>query len=282
MIAPLANAAWFAANVPAYLAFRASLDDPERAQRAILRGYLDRNDETVIGRRYGFDRIASPADFASRVPIQDYDALAPDIDRIANGEHNVLTVDRVTRLATSSGSTAARKLIPYTPTLQREFNRAIGPWIVDLYARDPSLMGGPAYWSISPLASDPPPSARPTGAPPIGFEADSTYLGGLSSRLVDAVMAVPSSVRHAPDIETFRFITAVQVLSREDLRLISVWHPSFLELLLDAISQQWDQLLDCLSEGNMAATHASELRAASHGKNGRATRKRARTLRSTH
>ena len=230
--ATVANAAWFLSALPAERLFRAALDHPRRAQEAVLRRYLAAGANTVIGRRCGFADIRSIAQFQQRVPLHDYESLAPDIDRIAAGEGGVLTAGRVLGLVTSSGSTAARKLIPYTAELQREFNRAIGPWIVDLFRADPQLMCGCAYWSITPVGARRPVRADGNGAPPVGFEEDSAYLGGARKRLVDAVMAVPSEVRHAPDFQTFRRTTLDHLRWRQDLRLISVWHPSFLDLML--------------------------------------------------
>lgn len=254
----MSNIAWSLANAPAYLRFVHALDNPRAAQEQVLRQYIRRNARTDFGRRYGFDAIDSVGAFQRRVPIQDYDGLAPDIDRIAAGECNVLAAEPVTRLATSSGSTRARKLIPYTASLQREFNHAIGPWIVDLYQTYPSLALGCAYWSITPIAQQTEELARPPNAPPIGFEEDSAYLGDFRKRLVDAVMAVPADVRHLPDIDAFRFATLRHLLRRRDLRLISVWHPSFLELLLDAALARWDELLADVARDD--ARRAAELR----------------------
>jgi hypothetical protein len=263
-VATAANAAWFFSALPAERRFRAALADPRRAQEAVLRRYLDRNADTVFGRRHGFAKIRTVEQFQRRVPLSDYDALAPDIDRIAAGEPAVLTADRVTRLATSSGSTAARKLVPYTAELKREFDRAISPWIVDLFRADPHLACGCAYWSITPIA----PQSRQTangGGPPIGFEEDSAYLGGVRKRLVDAVMAVPSNVRYAAEGDAFREATLGHLLRRRDLRLISVWHPSFLELLLDAAGDDFDwrahwpnlRLISCWCDAHAAAPAAA-------------------------
>jgi hypothetical protein len=262
-VATAANAAWFVSALPAERRFRAALQDPRRAQEAILRRYLARNADTVFGRRHGFSEIRTTEQYQRRVPLHDYDSLASDIDRIAAGEPAILTADRVTRLATSSGSTAARKLIPYTSELQREFDRAIAPWIVDLFREDPQLACGCAYWSITPLASQP--QRRSKAGPPIGFEEDSAYLGGVRKRLVDAVMAVPADVRHIADGTAFRKATLAHLLRRRDLRLISVWHPSFLELLLDALESdidwraQWPnlRLVSCWGDAHAAAPAAA-------------------------
>jgi hypothetical protein len=261
LLATAANAAWCASSVPSYLAFRAALANPRRVQLDLLRRYVGRNADTAFGREHGFASIRDLETFRSRVPVRGYDEIAPWIDRITAGEQRVLTADRVTRLIPSSGSTRAAKLIPYTAELQREFNRAIGPWIVDLYRNTPGLMRGPAYWSISPVSKTEEERHHGTSpsAVPIGFDEDSAYLGGIRQRLVDAVMAVPASVRHSPDVRSFQDATLLHLLRRRDLRLISVWHPSFLELLLDAAAERWDALLGYLGQDD--AARAAELRA---------------------
>jgi len=70
-------------------------------------------------------------------------------------------------------------------------------------------------------------------------------------RLVDAVMAVPGDVRHCEDMDAFRYLTLRFLLTRRDLRLISVWHPSFLQLLLDGAAARWDELLEDIAHGTL-------------------------------
>ena len=128
----------------------------------------------------------------------------------------------------SSGSTAASKLIPYTDELKAEFQRGIAPWIYNLYTSIPDLQGGPAYWSITPLTD----GKRFTEAGiPIGFESDSEYLGLLGKWLADSVMAVPNAVKNISNVDSFRYVTLLYLLRQPDLRLISVWNPTFLSLL---------------------------------------------------
>jgi hypothetical protein len=223
---------WLAANLPGYLRFRRALGDPEKAQRGLLRRYLRENAGTAFGRAHGFARIRSAEEYRERVPLALWEDVAPWVDRVAAGEPGVLTRSPVRTLEPTSGSAAAAKLIPYTAELQREIRRAVAPWIVDLYGRRPRLALGSAYWSITPLALD---EERPTGPVRVGFEKDSQYLGGLWSRLVDATLAVPGSVRHLRDPDAFRQATLEHLLRHRDLTVISVWHPSFLLLLMEAL-----------------------------------------------
>lgn len=226
----IANTAWWMSCLPAWWRFRRALGCPKITQRSVLARLVRNAAQTAFGREHQFDRIRDYDDFISRVPIRDYDAFDPYIDRIRRGEQHVLTPDRVIRFATTSGTTSGRKLIPYTRKLQQEFTAAIGPWIVDLFHSDARIMAGPAYWSISPAIRD---ERNEDSAVPIGFEEDSEYLGGIARRIIDWAMAVPADVRHAPGLEAFRDATLAHLLKRPDLRLVSIWHPSFLSILLD-------------------------------------------------
>jgi hypothetical protein len=237
-----AHLAWAVASAGAWRAFRAALQDPAAAQAAVLRRSLEGNAGTAFGRAHAFARIRTIAEFQRRVPISTYDDLEPFVGRVAAGEDGVLTREPVRRLQPSSGSTAAAKLIPYTRGLQREIARGVNAWIADLYRRRPGLMGGRAYWSITPA---PPARDLPRAAIPVGFDDDSRYLGGLAATLARAVLLVPPAAGAAAfDLAGFRRTTLRTLLLARDLRLISVWHPSFLTALLDTLAADWDALVD--------------------------------------
>jgi hypothetical protein len=245
----IANGAWAAASAPAWRRFRAALRDPAAAQRHRLLGYLRRDADTAFGREHGFASIRSVEEYQARVPIVSYDRLEPWVRRIARGETRVLTAEPVTRLVPSSGSTSAVKLVPFTRSLQREFAAGAGAWIADLYRARPSLMAGPAYWSVTPAAGASRPfldsddhGANVAPAVPVGFDDDAAYLGGVRAALARRVLAVPEDVRLEHDLDAFHHATLLHLLLERDLRLMSVWHPSFLAGLLDALDARWDEL----------------------------------------
>jgi hypothetical protein len=256
MKAALANGAWLAASVPAWLRFRRALRHPAEAQSAILCDQLARNADTAYGRAHGFGEIRTCDQFRERVPAVDYEALQPWIARIMRGEPGVLTRERVTHLVPTSGSTSGRKLIPFTAALQRELNAAIGPWMLDLCREHPPVASGPAYWSISPTL---PVAPGEESAVPIGFDDDSAYLGGIRQRLAEATFAVPSALRLVRDLEDFRYLTLLCLVRAPELRLVSVWHPSFFTLLLDALPERWDEWVGDVTNGG--CRRAAQLRA---------------------
>jgi hypothetical protein len=245
--ATIANSLWVGSSLPAWVNFHRALNQPEEVQRSLLRRLLACNSDCAYGRAHGFGEIKSYEEFARRVPIVEYENVAPWVDRIRNGEPRVLTNERVTHLIPTSGSTGARKLIPFAAGLQREFNRAISPWIADLARQHSKILFGPAYWSITPAQK---PAEAESSVVPIGFADDASYLGGAKGWLVRAAMVAPNELSNVHNLEEFRFQTLLCLLRQRDLRLISVWHPSFLTLLLDALRNHWNKILAELRREN--------------------------------
>lgn len=218
------------------------IDDLRAVQMRMLRRTVEANTTTWFGRHHDFARLRSGADYRAAVPVSGWDDLAPTIDRVAAGEPGVLTTEPVRLLEPSSGSTAATKLIPYTAGLLRQFRAGLQPWLFDLYTRHRGLGRGRSYWSATPAATHP----RGDTVVPIGFEQDTDYLGPLAARLMGTVFAVGPEVARAATMDEFRRRTATGLLAAADLRLISVWNPTFLTVLLDWLVDHHTEVLDGL------------------------------------
>lgn len=103
-------------------------------QRQQLRYLLDKARNTAWGKRYAFAEISGYDTFRERVPLQDYEDLHPFIERMINGERDVLWPSTVRWYAQSSGTTNDRsKYIPVTPDILRRCHYAGGFDTVALY-----------------------------------------------------------------------------------------------------------------------------------------------------
>ena len=218
----LALHAWNLTCQPGLRRFRAALGHPQHAQVMRMRsyGFVDGNALRTL-------------------PLTTWDDVAPQVDRMRQ------TGVGATRLVPTSGSSAIRKLIPWTPELGQEFGAAIAAWIGDTYARQPALMDGVAYWSITP----PPSSFTESSAIPIGFDDDSAYLGGRWSALVSSTFAVDAARIRAAGEVGFLDETCRGLLLADNLRLISAWHPSLVEVLLNRMHQRREELMLTLPRG---------------------------------
>jgi GH3 auxin-responsive promoter len=250
------NTAWMLKCAGEARAFRQATRRVAESQSQVLAAILHRNRNTEFGRAHGFRHLKNARDYQKSVPLSGYDDYAEPIQRIATGQTNVLTKDRVELLEPTSGTTAGEKLVPYTAGLRRQFQKAVAAWIYDLFRGRPAVRQGRAYWSISPALGGP----RLTSAGiPIGFDDDAAYLGTLERRALDRLLAVPFSVARLRDMETFRYRTLLHLLSADDLTLISVWNPSFLTALVAPLSEWQARLCFDLRRQDRSSDRASAL-----------------------
>jgi hypothetical protein len=241
-----AHAAWVASCWAPYHELRRAQKNPAAAQAAQLDRTLRANASSAYGRNFGFSRVHTAREFQSAVPIIGYDELRPWIERIKAGEQAVLTEEPVLMLEKTSGSSNAAKYIPYTSSLRREFQRAVGAWMFDLHAHQPAMVCGTAYWAITPLARQP---EITSGGLRVGFETDAEYLGAAERFLLRKILAVPEEVAHVPELDTALYVTLRFLLQSPSLSFISVWAPSFLKILLEHLHNNAERLLADLRDG---------------------------------
>jgi len=91
------------------------LDFPLDVQEEWFHRLIHEARETVWGQTYDYQNIKTYADFKSKVPLSTYDDLKPFIERVRDGEEDVLWPGKVRWFAKSSGTTSDRsKFIPVT------------------------------------------------------------------------------------------------------------------------------------------------------------------------
>jgi len=88
-------------------------DNPMNAQRDVLQELVTAAQYTAFGRQYQFSSLFNIRSFKEAVPVHEYEDLKPYIDRIMQGEQNVLWDTPISWFAKSSGTTSDRsKFIP--------------------------------------------------------------------------------------------------------------------------------------------------------------------------
>lgn len=87
----------------------------EKMQEEVLRFLVSRARDTEYGRKHLFNQIHDYNDFVQNIPVNDYESLKGDIDRMRHGEENILWPGLVKWYAKSSGTTNDKsKFIPVT------------------------------------------------------------------------------------------------------------------------------------------------------------------------
>lgn len=86
---------------------------PFDVQQEVLMNLLKKARHTRWGERFDYKSIESIREFQSRVPIQTYEQIKPEIERLLKGERDVLWPGEIKWFAKSSGTTDSKsKFIP--------------------------------------------------------------------------------------------------------------------------------------------------------------------------
>lgn len=93
-------------------------------QRQMMTTLVDDARHTVFGQDHQFDNIRTYEDFKKYVPVRDYEDLRPYIDRVVNGEADVLWKGKPAYLAKTSGTTSGVKYIPISKESMPEHIKA--------------------------------------------------------------------------------------------------------------------------------------------------------------
>ncbi|GAB3756579.1 GH3 auxin-responsive promoter family protein [Spirosoma pomorum] len=88
--------------------------EPAQTQQRWLRQLIAGGQQTVFGRDHHFRDVQTVDDFRQAVPIRDYEALKPYVERILAGDENVLWKGKPLYFAKTSGTTSGTKYIPIT------------------------------------------------------------------------------------------------------------------------------------------------------------------------
>lgn len=83
-------------------------------QNQIMTNLVARARNTAFGKDHGFDEIRSYEDFKRRIPIRDYEGLRPWVDRVVQGQPDILWPGLPKYFAKTSGTTSGVKYIPLT------------------------------------------------------------------------------------------------------------------------------------------------------------------------
>ena len=89
-------------------------NNPIETQRKVFENLISDAALTAFGQDHDFIDIHNYEDFVKRVPVRDYEALKPYVDRMVAGEKNILWKGKPLYFAKTSGTTSGAKYIPLT------------------------------------------------------------------------------------------------------------------------------------------------------------------------
>ena len=110
---------------------------PNEVQEEWLFNLINGARNTEWGRKYDYKSIETREEFVNRVPLQNYDTLKPYIERMMQGEENVLWFSEIKWFAKSSGTTSDKsKFIPVSNESLEECHYKGGKDLLSIYCNN--------------------------------------------------------------------------------------------------------------------------------------------------
>jgi hypothetical protein len=216
--------------------------DPMGYQEELVLRIARENVNTTFGRKHGFDRIHNIADFRMRVPISCYDDYMEYIERISNGERNVLTAYLTEHLSPYEGY----KKLPLSRWGVQTFydyNFSAAFYI----AGNEGLITGGMTLNLVDNCIDTLPSGVHVG----------NLLGRqLTRRDFDnsKVYVIPIDVANYVGQNDILYIQALYALSQKKISLAICDHYTDMINLLRYIEKHWPRLANEIEQGNTYVT----------------------------
>lgn len=107
---------------------------PHDVQNELLFSLLKTAKDTEVGKQFDFASIKSYKDFNERLPVINYEAMQPQIERARQGEHNIFWPEPIKWFAKSSGTTSAKsKFIPVSTSALEDCHYAASKDLLCMY-----------------------------------------------------------------------------------------------------------------------------------------------------
>ncbi|PQJ20307.1 GH3 auxin-responsive promoter family protein [Nonlabens tegetincola] len=99
-------------------------ENPIETQNKVFKHLLETASSTDFGNDHNFKTIKTHQEFTKQVPVRDYEDLRPYVDRVVDGESDVLWPGKPLYYAKTSGTTSGAKYIPITKESMPEHIKA--------------------------------------------------------------------------------------------------------------------------------------------------------------
>lgn len=212
--------------------------DPMRSQEDFVMRMMRENAKTSFGRKYGFENIHNMDDFRRYIPLTTYDDYSDYIERIANGEKNVLTAYYTEKFSLLSG---IKKLPQSRWSIQSAFDYSFSAGFY-VAASHGLLTDGMTLNLVDDNVEH----------LPSGMAVAST-LGWLMSKRGldnDQIYVIPTSITNKTSQADNLYLQALFALRQRDISLAICEHYDNMLELLRYIEKHWPRLADDIENGN--------------------------------
>lgn len=243
---------WIAGGWQAHRLKNSSLDPRYSAERT-LRDILGISKDTVYGKEHHFAEILAATTsgeffkmYQRFVPVNDFEALRPYVERHKNGEQNILFPGKPDMYATTSGTTSEPKWVPMTHKYLKDvYGKMSHRWVWNFVCHRPYCFAGHILQIV--------------GKECEGYAPDGTLYGSVSGVLVRDIPKIlkkrytaPPEVMSIADYKSRNYVVMLLAMQWEDLTFWATANPSTMLELLHTVEDNYDLLCDDIERGSIS------------------------------
>jgi len=234
------------ALAPKARAFEEATKDPIKHQKKVLFEYISRNKNTAYGKCYNFSGIKTVDDYQLQVPIVDCSILRSYMEKMTNGEQNILTADKPTYFACTSGTTGKPKYIPVTAYSRAKKAEVMKLWSYYIYKDYPEILDGKIFAII-----DPEIKGYTACGLPFGPENGHAYVN--LPDVIKRYYAIPYKLFYIQDYDS-RYYSMLRIVLEQDVTTLATLNPSCIIILCQKIEQWKDRIIRDIEKGTLDKT----------------------------
>ncbi len=234
----------YLSSLPSARSLEKACLDPAASQLPTLLRIIRENRDTEFGREHSFHSIRTIWDYQFNVPISKYKDLSPCIERMKDGEDNILTKDRPLMFGITSGTTGKPKFIPITPSFISEYRRSWLSWICLALDSHPGI--------LSRIATFVSPSNLGTTGSGIPYGSVSGLLQEIQPWLVRSRYVLDPAIFSISDYES-RYYVISRFMLAKDISVIVTPNPGMILLVYRNALKHMRKAASDIREGRISA-----------------------------
>jgi hypothetical protein len=231
--------------------FEDSVQNPDKAAELVLTRLRQSWRNTEVSDSLGLGAVRNLADFRDCVPIRTFAEHQADLVRVANGERNVTTNERVISLVKSSGTTGTPKLLPVTKAWAKANGEASTLWMLGMIREEPEVVKGKALIGVGAAVE-----GRTDGG--LAFGSNTGRMAAGQPWLVRRRYAVPLDLFRIEEV-ALRHYCYLRLALATDVRTWTTANPSTLLAFARGLERWREPLAADLRDGTLCRGPAAGL-----------------------
>ncbi|MEW5821318.1 MAG: GH3 auxin-responsive promoter family protein [Cyanobacteriota bacterium] len=215
--------------------------DPYSHQKNLLLNILKNNANTEYGQKHNFFKINSVTDYQKNVPINEFKDLEPYIEKIKNGDKNILTSNMPFMFNLTSSTSAKSKYIPVTKEMQIQTTNLMHQWLYRSLLDHPGFLNSSSFLITSAAVEGETESGIPYGS-----------ISGMIYKTLPQILhssyVVPFAVADIQDYDLKYYIIA-RLAMETDVSFIATPNPITLIRIAEVGIKYQEEIIHCIQKG---------------------------------